>query len=504
MGEIDSTNAALPDTELPVSSGAVSRERLHVGDEVGRFTLVRELGEGGMGLVYVARDPTLGRDVALKLVHPTRGSTADRARLLREAQAMARVTHANVVPVFEAGVYGDLVFVVMELVDGVPLSTWLESPRTVREVLEKFVQAGRGLAAAHEAGILHRDFKPQNVLVGRDGRARVLDFGLARAVTLEVEASPEAPGAAPLGHALAAELTAYGTMMGTPSYMSPEHFAGEAVAASDQWSFAVALYRALFGRLPFQGHDLLSLRHAVVSGAPEPPPREVDVPAEVKEVVLRALAREPSARFPSMRAMVEALEAELSIDPSNDPARSRKQRRVVAAVVLAVGVANFAVVGVRSGFRYTIDSADLFRMGVFGLVLLSSATLLFRRRVLADAHGRRVMAFMISLLVVMTAHRGIAHLGGDALAAIVRGDAFLGAGMAFAAAIAIERWMAWLIPLFGVVVVLSFVWPAAMVSALGLALLSGLVLALLFWRDDGRSSGLIRSDSRASRDATPT
>jgi serine/threonine protein kinase len=199
------------------------------------------IGAGGMGVVYAAYDPELDRRVALKLLRPDRfGSDADRLRLLREAQALARLADPHVVSVYDTGTFGDRVFVAVELVEGETLRQWLgglrAAPRSWREVLARFLPAGRGLAAAHAAGLVHRDFKPENVLLGRDGRVRVADFGLA-------EAAPEPGGK------LAALPAEWGLVLGTPAYMAPEQLRGIAVdARSDQFSFCVALFEALYGR----------------------------------------------------------------------------------------------------------------------------------------------------------------------------------------------------------------------------------------------------------------
>src|SRR5262245_37690244 len=208
-----------------------------------------------MGVVYAAYDPELDRRVALKLLHAG-GSVEARKRLLREAQAMARLAHPNVIAVHDVGTWGDEVFVAMEFVEGPTLAERVrdEEPGW-REVLDLYLQAGEGLAAAHVAGIVHRDFKPQNALVGRDGRVRVLDFGLARGTGAlpprEAEEGPDS-GAAP--GLLVTPLTRSGSRMGTPAYMSPEQFEGlPADELSDQFSFCVALYEALYGERPFGG-----------------------------------------------------------------------------------------------------------------------------------------------------------------------------------------------------------------------------------------------------------
>ncbi|MFP2898833.1 serine/threonine-protein kinase, partial [Corallococcus sp. 4LFB] len=283
-----------------------------------------------MGVVFAAYDPDLDRQVALKLLKP--GVVADaeaRGRLMREAQAQARLSHPNVVTVHDVGLDGDTVFLAMELLRGGTLRRWLaEAPRPWPDVLARFVQAGRGLAAAHAVGLVHRDFKPDNALLGEDGQVRVADFGLARA-------GPVPPGAldAPTSAVPAREAphpggdTPTGSALGTPSYMSPEQWRGEhADARSDQFSFCVALYEALFGQRPFAGDTALERARAVSGGRVLPPPRDTRVPASVRQAVLRGLATDPVLRHPSLEALLARLE----------PA-PRASRWRLASAVLAVG-----------------------------------------------------------------------------------------------------------------------------------------------------------------------
>ena len=276
---------------------------------VGRFVLLETLGVGGMGVVHAAYDPRLDRRVALKLVHPDAAGAGVEGRLLREAQAMARLSHPNVVQIHEVGVWDGRIFIAMELVAGRTLAAWLAAARrSWREVVGVFVEAGKGLAAAHAAGIVHRDFKPENVLVGDDGRVRVTDFGLARG-SVDGGAPQDAwrePGD-PLGAVAGTARTDPGARAGTPAYMSPEQFLGEtATAASDQFSFCVALHHGLHAVHPFPGDDRAALARSVISGARREPLR-LGSPRRIHRAVVRGLARAPEARFPGMDALLAAI-----------------------------------------------------------------------------------------------------------------------------------------------------------------------------------------------------
>ncbi len=299
----------------------MSVEVLKRGSVLGRYVVLDVLGAGGMGEVYAAIDPELDRRVALKLVKglDDSGSTAggnSQTRLLREAQAMAKLSHPNVVSVYDVGVVSGRVFLAMELVRGHTLTQWLAtSPRGWQQVVQVFKEAGQGVAAAHGTGIVHRDFKLDNVLVGDDGRVRVSDFGLARA-SLEAEPSGASPSS---GSLLSVEMTRAAMVLGTPAYMAPEQWEGRAGdTQSDQFSFCVALYRALYGQPPFASSEGLTLEQAVKGGQVTSPPPKSRVPAWLHRIVLRGLSVTPTKRFASM----EALLAELS----NDPSRARSTR----------------------------------------------------------------------------------------------------------------------------------------------------------------------------------
>ncbi|MDC0673256.1 serine/threonine-protein kinase [Nannocystis radixulma] len=289
--------------------------------KIGRFTVLRELGRGGTGVVYAAYDEELERKVAVKLLHPE--ATADspveaRTRLLREAQAMARLSHPNIVSVHEVGTHQEQVYVAMEFVHGVTMSTWLKrQQRSWREIVDVFRQAASGLAAAHEAGLVHRDFKPQNAMVGDDGRVRVLDFGLARAegdpqLFADLERTRDAAlsgsSAAASLRALDASLTITGSLIGTPAYMAPEQFRGDkADARSDQFALCVALYEALFRGRPFPGDSLAELMRAVLAGQLREP-GSAKVPRALRAAVMRGLQTRPEHRYPSMDAFIAAID----------------------------------------------------------------------------------------------------------------------------------------------------------------------------------------------------
>ena len=285
---------------------------------LGRYVVLDRLGAGGMGVVYSAFDPELDRRIAVKVLRPrsTGGyQEGAQARLVREAQAMARLAHPNVIAVFDVGTLGNAVFFAMERVDGGTLRDWLRTRRSWREILAVFVQAGRGLAAAHAAGIVHRDFKPENVLIARDGRVRVTDFGLARA--------------------LDEQATAAADLAGTPGYLAPEQLDGAITAHSDQFSFCVALYEALVGERPFARAPLAAYARQLRDGRVEFPPG-TQAPAFVRQAVLRGLGKQATARFVSMEALLDAL--------TRDP-RARRLRlgAIVTLGALLVGGGGGAV-----------------------------------------------------------------------------------------------------------------------------------------------------------------
>ena len=309
---------------------------LNRGESVGRYVVLELVGEGAMGRVYAAYDPVLDRKVALKLIHGIADGPEAQERLLREAKSLARVAHPNLVAVHDAGEFEGSVFIAMEFVDGVTLRAWRAAQsHDVEEILSVFLQAGRGLAAAHEAGLVHRDFKPENVLVGHDGRVRVSDFGLARLTAGPVDSAGKKPlspsevegrNATPVSP----DLARTAGLVGTPAYMAPEQLAGRPVdARADQFAFCVALHEALAGARPFSTNTL----ELVAKGAPA----ANGAPARVQRALSRGLSAQPDARFESLPALLQALEP-------------RRNQRVVAGAAAAVAVAAL-VIGFGVGAR---------------------------------------------------------------------------------------------------------------------------------------------------------
>jgi tetratricopeptide (TPR) repeat protein/predicted Ser/Thr protein kinase len=333
------------------------------------------VGRGGMGEVYAAYDPELDRKVAIKLLRVGRQGDDGRARLLREAQAIAKLSDPNVVVVYDVGTLGEQIFIAMEFVEGHTLNYWmLAAERAWPEVLKIFADAGRGLVAAHEKGLIHRDFKPDNVMVGVDGHVRVMDFGLARSVKSDssldkldgrlgrpLEVHSNAPASPPpmslnprtiafddgdidstraltstptpprAGVMLTMELTLTGEMLGTPAYMAPEQFRGlQTDAKTDQFSFCVALYEALYGERPFHGTSFGQLSEAVLKGNVRDPPQNRDVPAGIRKILLRGLRPDPADRWPDLKALLAELE--------NDRLVAGRARFVVGASAKLAGI----------------------------------------------------------------------------------------------------------------------------------------------------------------------
>ena len=306
--------------------------------QIGRFTVLGMIGRGGMGIVYACYDDLLDRKVAVKVLHGDGRREHANSRLQREAQALARLSHPNVVAVHDVGLVGDRVYLAMEFVDGQTLGAWLKSTRPHwREVLRVILAVGDGLAAAHEKGLIHRDIKPDNIMIDADGRARVMDFGLAH-VDSETSGAPPVGGVdtLPRHDALSADLTRSGSLMGTPAYMASEQFLGEPTdARSDQFSLCATAWEAFYGQTAHGGDALIPRANNVTSGTLVPPPGRTRVPTWLRRVLERGLKPRAEDRYPDTRALLAALRA--------DPTR----RRWLAGLFVGAGLVALAGVGAR-------------------------------------------------------------------------------------------------------------------------------------------------------------
>ncbi len=384
------------DEPPPAPAPASPAPPLAVPTKIRQFTVLQQVGQGGMGVVFSAYDNELDRKVAIKLLRPSQGDRMGRARLHREAQAMARLAHPNIVRVYEVGQlegHSDLVYLVMEFVQGDTLRRWLRhSRRPWREVLAVMLQAGRGLAAAHAAGLVHRDFKPDNVIVAEDGFVRVLDFGLARSFEsvdlAAASSSTRAPAAMERSHnslTLSDQLTQAGTVIGTPAYMSPEQFSSRVVdAQSDQFSFCIALYEALYRERPFTAKTGAELHLQIGVLQTREPPRKTGVPSRLRRVVLRGLAAAPQERWPSMQALLTEL--------AREPGKQAKLW-LAGAGIAAVAAALALTLAPRQQTRLCQDAPDKL-VGVWDETQRNAVEQAMRKTGFADAGDvwRRVSA----------------------------------------------------------------------------------------------------------------
>ena len=363
MRAMDSFDAtAPPSQEGPLSTELPDRPELEpsqLPDRLGRYHVLGSLGQGAMGVVAAAYDPELDRKVAIKLLKAgARDPVRARERLRREAQALAKLSHPNVVGVHDVGIHDGQVYIAMEFVEGQTLREWIDarmllgmerSERSWDKVLALFEAAGRGLAAAHAAELIHRDFKPDNVMIGQDGRVRVMDFGLASLHDEEqLESIPDEQALAS-GSFSDIRLTATGAGIGTPAYMSPEQWAegGEVTARSDQFAFCVALFEAIRGQRPFKGDSLGRLRRSVTRGEIEQPLGRLDAPLWLREVLARGMKSDPGQRFASMDELLAALER----------GRGRGRRMVALAGALGLGALLAAGLGYRAWERDQREAA---------------------------------------------------------------------------------------------------------------------------------------------------
>ena len=333
----DSDGLTLPPEDLETRVESVDAEPgapMDAPSRIGRFVVVRLLGAGGMGSVFAAYDEQLDRRLAIKVIN--RGvDDAARRLVLREAKAMAKLSHPNVVQVFEVGEHDGRLFIAMEYIHGRTLAQWQKQPgRTWREILDVYLQVGAGLAAAHAAGLIHRDFKPHNAMVDDDvgtTRVRVLDFGLAQLAANPAPVVPvESLAATDPDHGADPRLTRTGALLGTPAYMAPEQFDGSSVTdAADQFSYCVSLWEGLYGARPFDAPTLGEMMLKIVEGQPDPGASRTSVPGWLHAAVCRGLALAPGDRHPSMEALLGVLRF--------DPNERRRRRLWIVAGVVAIG-----------------------------------------------------------------------------------------------------------------------------------------------------------------------
>ncbi len=347
-----------PDAEEP--PGESEQQKFAAGTKVGRYLILEQLGHGGMGVVFKAYDPELDRNIALKLLRVRRNSESKanraRSRLLREAKALAQLSHPNVVAAYDVGTMGNDVFIAMELIEGLTLQQWLRhQPRTWQDIVAVMVAAGRGIAAAHRAGLIHRDIKPDNIVIGNDQRVRVLDFGLARAsaqdeineaVEDQQETKEQNPALSPtvggeilsVSSGLHTPITMAGVVVGTPGYMAPEQYLGMKLdEKTDQYSFCVTLFEALYKVRPHSGSSYRNIKNKVLTQEVAPAPPGAKVPSWLRRILLRGLSRESSLRYCSMEVLLDQL--------CQDPYRLWRRLGVLTAIVFLV-VASFSAAAI--------------------------------------------------------------------------------------------------------------------------------------------------------------
>ena len=329
---------------------------LKKGDTLGRYLVLEQLGAGAMGVVYAAYDPELDRKIAIKILRPHEGKgdpARRQERLVREAKAMAKLSHPNVGAIYDVGVHGDQVFLAMEFLSGGTLRDWIDAKkRPWREIVEMFIEVGKGLAGAHAEGLIHRDFKPDNVLLDKNGAPKVVDFGLVRLTSAALdrsttgsmdaafdEAEAAEAVALPVARTALAALTRTGALTGTPAYMASEQFLGKAIdERTDQFAFCVALYEALHGERPFAGDTVIAIADSVTSEKIRIAPKNSDIPTWVRRCLLRGLRTDSAQRYPGFDELLDAL--------ANDPAARLRRRVGVAAAsvtLLAGGIALWQV-----------------------------------------------------------------------------------------------------------------------------------------------------------------
>jgi serine/threonine protein kinase len=431
--------ATSPDASSGLARGAL----------MGRYTVLSLVGRGGMGEVYAAYDPQLDRRVALKLLRPryALGNARAEARLLREARAIARLSHPNVIAVYDAGTVGDQIFVAMEYVDGETLAGWLTAkPRTQREILDVFLGAAHGLAAAHASGLVHRDFKPHNVMVARDGTARVTDFGLVQRLNADEENDLGEAGPERDGDTMNLTLTRPGELLGTPLYMSPEQFKlAPTDARTDQFSFCVTLYQALYGEHPFLTDakaGLGRLREDVIAGKIRAPAGRDTVPSWLRRLLQRGLATDPEARWPSMTDLAAELERRVRPGRERDPAVGSRERMFVCAGLSVLGVVGVVVLDVLRRSTHTAETTRLLVTPSIALTLHALVAWVWRKRLLGNQFARNVaaMAWLGGITVIL--HRLMAFRFGVPVPYVLAVDLLVLGLEQIIAAVLFKAWFA--------------------------------------------------------------
>jgi len=486
---------------------------------IGRFAVLRTLGEGGMGVVYSAYDEELDRRVALKLLRPGRdNSPRNQARMQREARAMAKLSHPNVVQVYEVGRFEEQVFLAMEFVQGRTLGAWLKAaPRSWQEILHVMVQAGRGLHAAHESGVIHGDFKPDNILIDAEDRVRVLDFGLSRRTETASASQKAAAASGEAGRSLQgpvlkqAPATLSGTttgstardadeladdrrsnarIAGTPAYMAPEqHRHVQANQRTDQFSFCVTLFTALYGLHPFSGGSLLELIIKLTDGKVNPVPAGTPVPGAIHAVVVRGLLVDPEQRWPSLAELLGELDAIAARfrDPELDLSVARRQR-VLLAMIIAVSILAMSIAVILGSPAQDMQpSAETNALAGAAInTLLLAVVFAFRRSLLKNRINRQLTSWLIVSSLAMLADRTIGLVLNLPVSAIMALDLLLLGSIAAMSAIIVERWIAWPATLLLTGALMATVLPGVSSVVLAIAIVGVFCLAVLFWSRGSR------------------
>ncbi len=477
---------------------------------IGRYAILNRIGEGGMGFVYAAYDERLDRRVAVKLLRQQPDTDA-RARLLREAQALAQISHPNVVAVHDAGETDDgHVFIAMELVEGQNLRSWARE-HSWREIVEAYADAGRALARMHERGLVHRDFKPENVLIGADGRARVADFGLAAradrsqwdeedeeatsdavAVAVAVAASGDGEPHRLLQHTI----TRTGTLMGTPGYIAPEVRRGaSATPASDQFSFCVSLFEALYGRRPEESAPGGGATPSTISGPATAAPvvdttgvaKAVDgPPLELLELLRRGLEPDAAARHPSMESAIESLDRLSGGGPEADTQAERRARVVILGLILLLSMAIATMIIWRGHGRTIATARDAFIFALAPSSIILVGLFATRRALGRSQLNRQFRAIVAFTVIAFLGHRALAIRWSMPVASLLAGDAYLLGAIVAVAAVSLERWMALMAATLFAGAVGGSLWPEHAEAFFGVATFVGTAFAALHWKPSRR------------------